>query len=164
MTTATAYATVIERGQSELSDWCHDFLAQQRIEAPWLDIGCNSGWLLSEVPGGMGCDTSDVMLELARQRGLAVERPEHFRQFPARYFHTAVLGSVLEQCSDPDAVLREAQRLAGRVIGLSPIPGGPWGTVGGWVRSVLPCEWFVSHGCRVAEFPERNKFFFEWNA
>lgn len=158
------YTTVIERGNSELSDWCHDFLVQQRIEAPWLDVGCNTGWLLSEVPGGIGAELSDPLRTVALRAGRAVMHPAHLASFPAKYFATAVLGSVLEQCEDPAAVLRESQRLASRVIGLSPIPGGPWGSVGGWVRSVLPRDWFELHNCRVTEIPGRHKLFFEWSA
>jgi hypothetical protein len=161
---APVYTTVIERGHSELSDWCHDFLVQQRIEAPWLDVGCNSGWLLSEVPGGVGMETSPVLRRLAIAKGHLVAAPDQFGAFPSHYFRTAVLGSVLEQTTDPDALLSLAKRLARRVIGLSPIPGGPWGTVGGWVRSVIPADWFAARGCRVVEFPERHKLFFEWVA
>jgi hypothetical protein len=158
------YRTVIERGNSPLADWCIDFL-KPRITPPYLDIGCNCGWLLSEVDGGMGVDQSEPLILAARAKGLSVLlAPAHAIPLPTKYFATCVLCNVLEQCYDPDAVFCEAVRLGSRVIGLSPIPGGPWGVAGvGWVRSVLSRQWFEERGCAVEEHKDRGKLAFQWN-
>jgi len=166
MPSSSVYTTVIERGNSPLSDWCLDYL-KARIVVPWLDIGCNTGSLLAEVPCGTGIDVSPSLVHSAQQQGLNVhlcmgcDTP-----FKDRSFATVVLSSVLEQCEDPDAVFREAIRLGYRVIGLTPIPGAPWGTVGynEFVKSVISREWLESRGCVVTDIQEKGKLYFEWTA
>lgn len=154
------YSTVIERGTSPINDHIIGWL-KLRIVAPWIDIGCNTGWLLSEVPGGVGVDASPVMVAAARAKGLDAHLA-YAESLPFRCeFETAVLSCVLEQCSDPLAALAEARRVARRVIGVNPIPGSPWGVAGrGCVRSVIPPALIESMG-GTTEQMDKHRYFFE---
>lgn len=132
------YSTVIERGYTPVNDFIIDYL-KPRIVAPYVDLGCNTGWLLCEVPGGVGVEASPDLAQRARDKGCEVYcgRVE-CTPFADGGFQTAVLSCVLEQCDDWRSALTEARRIAHRVIGINPIPGAsPWGGRGGWVRSVI---------------------------
>ncbi len=156
----TPYTTVIERGTNPVNDRIIDFL-KPRIRGRWLDIGCNSGWLLSEVPRGSGVDASPELVQRARSKGLdARVGLAECLPFDAAEFATAVLSCVLEQCVDPEAVVREAQRVAGRIIGVNPIPGASlWGSVGGWVRSVIPEARMQAMGAKTEPMDEQRYYF-----
>lgn len=155
------YSTVIERGYTPANDRIIDWL-KPRIVAPYIDIGCNTGWLLSEVPGGIGIDRSPVMVEAARAKGLDVIEADAARIPLDGPFETAVLSCVLEQCPDPGAVIAEARRLAKRVIGIASIPGASiWGTVCGWTVSILPEAWMQSLGA-TTERIDNERYFFEF--
>lgn len=132
------YQTVIERGQAEANDRIIDYL-KPRISGRWLDIGCNGGWLLSEVPGGVGVEASEIVALRAIRRGVSVVLAmAECLPFADGEFETAVLSCVLEQTADWRVALAEARRVAKRVIGVNPIPcASPWGYCGQWVKSVI---------------------------
>ena len=157
----TAYPTVICRGYTAINDWIIDFLAD-RVWGRYVDIGCNCGFLLSEVPGGIGVDLSEPMVREALKRHVpAVLGRAEALPFPDRVFDTAVLSCVLEQTERPDLVISEALRVARRVIGINPIPGASqWGAKGGWIRSVLPEAMMHAAGFRT-ERMDAERYFFE---
>lgn len=154
------YSTVIERGYTPVNDFIIDFI-KPHVTAPYLDIGCNSGWLLSEVPGGIGVDLSPLMVEAARAKGLDVRlAAAQALPFDDREFQTAVLSCVLEQTTRVIAAVKEAKRVARRVIGVNPIPGAsPWGSVGGWVKSVIPEETMHALGFRTERIDSQRYYF-----
>lgn len=157
----TPYSTVIERGYTPVNDAIIDWL-KPHIRGRYLDIGCNAGWLLSEVPGGVGVDASPLMVERALAKGLDVRlgNAENL-QFADKEFQTAVLSCVLEQCHSWRVALAEACRVAGRVIGVNPIPGAsPWGSIGGWVHSVIPEAAMQALGYRT-ERMDAQRYYFE---
>ena len=155
-----AYTTVIERGYTRANDLIIDFLLP-RIHGYWLDIGCNTGWLLSEAPGGVGVDASVDLVQKARAKGLdARHASAEALPFVDGEFEMAVLSCVLEQCPDWRAALREAERVAARVIGINPIPGAsPWGHVRGWVKSVIPEAEMESLGYWTERIDDQRYFF-----
>lgn len=158
------YRAVIQRGRSPQTDAIHDFLVP-RISGHWLDIGCNAGWMLSDIPDGVGIEPSLLLVELARAKGLTVHHGwAEELPFPAATFDTALMASVLEQAEDWRKALTEAQRVAARVIGVMPYPGSPWGVVGGKhsrVRNVIdPKEFAVVWGAKIERVTE-NDYFFE---
>lgn len=132
------YNIQIERGHSEIADYCTDYI-KKKITGEYLDIGCNTGLLLSEVPGGIGVEQSEQLYKKAIEKGLEVYHASGDKlPFYAGSFDTVVINSVLEQCHDWKAVLKEAIRVTRhKVIGINPIPGSQWGKVGGWVKSVI---------------------------
>jgi SAM-dependent methyltransferase len=153
------YSTVIERGYTPTNDRIIDYL-KPRIRAPWIDIGCNTGWLLSEVPGGVGVDRSPVMVAAARAKGLDVLEADAVALPYDGPFETAVLSCVLEQCQYPGAVITEARRVARRVIGVASLPGASvWGTICGWTVSLLPEDWMRSLGARTEHIDEARYYF-----
>jgi hypothetical protein len=161
-----AYATVIERGGNPVNDRIFDYI-KGKLGNPgrWIDIGCNTGALLLEVPNGVGVEASHELATAARAKGLTVFcGPAEYLPFASESFDTAVLSCVLEQCADPRAVLTEAERIARRVIGVNPIPGASvWGSVGGWVRSVIPEAEMQARGYRT-ERMDGQRYYFESNA
>lgn len=163
MKTAADYNLIIERGQHPINDRNHDFIVP-RIRGRWLDIGCNSGWLLEDVPHGVGVDASPVLVEKARAKGLDVRQAwAEDLPFADRSFDTAVLSTVLQMCADWKAVLQEAKRVAARVIGIAPYPGTEWGVVGGtrrWVRSVVDPHELAALGATITQLDD-DLYFFE---
>ena len=150
------YSCVIERGHARVNDIMIDFL-KTKIVGKFLDIGANAGWLVSELPNGVGVDNSGIMLREAHSRGRPVigGRAEAL-PFKPNTFDMAVLSCVLEQCVDWRYVLNEALRVARVVIGFTPYPGeSVWGYIGGLgvVKSVVAagvlCKEFVCRTERV---------------
>lgn len=159
------YVTVIERGHTTLNDQIHDFI-KKKIVGHYLDIGCNTGWMLEEVPNGIGIDASPVLIAKAREKVLNARmgRAECL-QFDEKEFQTVLLVSVLEQVVNPGLCLEQAQRVGQRVIGINPVPGASeWGKVGGWVRSLIPEEWMFRRGYVTERLPFAPAFYyFEWH-
>jgi len=154
---------VIQRGRSPLTDAIHDFLLP-RISGHWLDIGCNAGWMLSDIPNGVGVEPSLYLVELALAKGLDVHHGwAEELPFPAASFDTALMASVLQNIENWREALSEARRVAKRIIGVSAYPGSPWGIVGGrhpWVRSVVyPLE-LTSMGATIEHNVTENDYFF----
>lgn len=155
-----AYTTVIERGYTPVNDRIMDFLLP-RVGPAYLDVGCNTGWLLMEAAGGVGVDASEVLVARAVGRGLAAAcaRAEAL-PFRSGAFRTAVLSCVLEQCRRWRQALEEACRVADRVIGINPTPGAsPWGAPGAWVRAVIAPEEMQRLGARVEPLDPQRYFF-----
>ena len=147
------YDCVIERGHNKINDKLIDFL-KTKIRGKYLDVGANTGWLLREVPKGMGIDASPVMVE--KSDGLVKLGYAESLPFESKSFNMVVLSCVLEQCENPDKVLEEARRVGRRVIGINPIPGSPWGKIGGWVKSIISPEKFT-----YTEEIDKDRYYFE---
>lgn len=90
-------------------------------EGEILDIGCDSGYILSRCGGGVGVDISILRLKAAKHwsffltfvQALAENLP--FKQA----FDTVIAAEILEHVLDPKAVLDEALRvlkLGGKII------------------------------------------------
>lgn len=158
------YRAVIERGRSPINDAIHDFLVP-RISGDWLDIGCNAGWMLSDVPRGVGVEPSVYLVELAGAKGHTVHHAwAEDLPFAAQTFDTALMASVLCNVEDWRKALAEAQRVAIRVIGVLPYPGTPWGIVGGkhkWVRHVIDPDELRVIGARIEDQVTPSDYFFE---
>lgn len=97
-----------------------------------LDVGCNSGYAVKYTPPGCevwGVDVSPELVDKARKRlaGAEIARAEDL-PFGNDTFDVVVLGEILEHVYDPVIVLREAARVAHRmVIGSTPTEDGAWG-------------------------------------
>jgi len=158
------YDVIIEKGHAAENQRIHDFL-MPRIEPPWLDVGCNTGWLLEDVAGGMGIDATREMVVLACLKGLLVQHGRAERlPFDDDAFATVVLSSVLEQCDDPDTALQEALRVSrGKVIGVNPYPDSPWGhgTASRWVQNVFEPEEFATRWEATIERVSKTTWYFE---
>lgn len=160
------YKTVIERGNHEVNDQKHAFMADRLTAMQpihWLDIGCNSGWLLEDVPGGDGVDASIEMVERARAKGLTVHHGTAEQlPFESGSFDVAVLSSVLHLIPDWKAAIAEARRVASIVVGVCEYPGSPWGVIGGKHKSVKavidPLE-FTTQGGNVERVNDWSYFF-----
>ncbi len=132
------YSLVIDRHQNQMNDEIFDAL-KPMISGRWLDVGCNIGVLLDEVPNGVGVDASPLMVAEAVRRGRDVRLADACHlPFEDKEFDTVVLSCVLEQIADWRAALAEAKRVGRRVIGINPIPGSPWGVIQGAVQAILP--------------------------
>jgi len=136
------YDVEIVRGKSPLNDEIIDFI-KPKIVGKYLDIGCNSGWLLSEVPRGTGVDLSKEMVNKAIDKHLIAMLVDGTDRlpFPYKSFDTVVMSCVLEQNSHWRKMLDEALRVVRvKVIGVSPYPDkSQWGRLSGtkWVKSVI---------------------------
>jgi len=129
------YNCVIERGHDDINDNIIDFL-KTKIQGKYLDVGANTGWLLKEKEGGTGIDASPDMVE--KSNGLVQLGNAEDLQFKDKEFDVVVLSCLLEQCHDWRLALSEAKRVGKKVIGINPKPGSRWGTIGGWVKSIIP--------------------------
>lgn len=158
------YRTVIERGRSPQIDAIHDFV-RPRISGHWLDIGCNAGWMLSDVPMGVGVEPSLHLVEIARAKGLDVHHGwAEDLPFPDLSFDTAVMTSMLGNTEDWRKAFAEARRVSLRVIGVAPYPGTPWGIVGGkhkWVKSVIDPEELRKMGATITDHVTPEDYYFE---
>jgi ubiquinone/menaquinone biosynthesis C-methylase UbiE len=98
-----------------------------------LDVGCNSGYIVSFLPKGCvahGVDVAEALVAEARKRmaGAQVAEAESLPHADGS-FDVVVLGEIIEHVHDPVEVLREASRVARRlVVGSTPHPDGKWGT------------------------------------
>ncbi len=129
-----AYNCVIERGHNEINDRIIDFL-KTKIDGKFLDVGCNTGWLVKEL-NGVGVDASPLMVAKANDDRILLAKAEAL-PFKDKEFDIVVLSCVLEQCERPEIALQEALRVGKRVIGINPYPGSRWGKIGGWVKSII---------------------------
>jgi ubiquinone/menaquinone biosynthesis C-methylase UbiE len=110
----------IRRGQSAMNDYIIDFLKTQ-ISGEYLDIGCNSGWLLSELPGGMGVDIDRYLVKRAKAKGLkVVTSTAECLPFSRDTFDISVLSMVLQNIINWEDALGEAIRVSKKCIGIIP--------------------------------------------
>ncbi len=117
----------------------HNFI-KPRIRGRWLDVGCNVGRLLREVPNGVGVDTSHTALgegPKVTAQANAISLP-----FANDTFDTVVMCGVIEQIADWRPTLNEALRVTksdGMVIGTAPWPGTSYGRIAGnrWSETVI---------------------------
>ena len=140
------YPNKIVRGASEINDAIFDYL-KPKIKGKWLDVGCNVGVLLLEIPNGTGIDAGLDVLEEARKSGLDVIHADACNiPFDDNTFDTVLFSCTLEQVSLWQNAVDEGLRVCkagGKVVGASPYPEmSVWGRVGGteWVQSVIDPE------------------------
>lgn len=176
------YTTVIGPGHSPTNDMLMSELARglrwvrdRAVREPevlaatpfYLDVGCNGGWLLSSVPGGIGLDASPAMVAHARAAGhrVVLGQAEQL-PFPDRTFLAVTFGCVLEQIEAVAEALAEAKRVALSIYGITPTPGkSPWGVIGGsggLVKSVIKPRWFVERGYTIFPLPDERYYMFAW--
>jgi SAM-dependent methyltransferase len=155
------YSIKIERGHSPINDGIISFL-KERLENlkphRWLDVGCNTGWLIESLGYGDGVDASEQLVQVAISRGLSVQHAwAESLPFPDKTFDVVVLSCILEQTEDWRKALAEAKRVGRLVIGINPYPGSPWGVIGGYVKSVIP----PSEMGGVTTPLDRDRYYFE---
>ena len=104
----------IERG------WLEHLLGDLPPRAKLLDIGCGTGHfaraLASQARTVVGCDPAGAMLARARERVPVVRAAGEHLPFADGAFDAACVVAVLDFAEDPVAVLREARRVARRVV------------------------------------------------
>lgn len=86
-----------------------------------LDVGCNSGYLTEFVPKTcevFGVDLSPALVEKARKRGYVEVQVAGAEALPFsdRFFTSVVMAGVIEYPFDPQKALREAARVARRIV------------------------------------------------
>ena len=74
-----------------------------------VNIGCG------EDPCGFGDDAVHVDMDVYNHKNF-VQADAHHLPFKDQEFDTAILGDMLEHCSDPAQVLREAARVAKKIV------------------------------------------------
>lgn len=157
------YDVEIERGRSEINDRIFDYLLPM-LDGYVLDVGCNTGYLISQYKGNaLGVDSSFIMIQKAQAKGLNVMYVDgHKLPFDNKSFDTVVLSCILEQNVDWETILNEAIRVGKRVIGINPYPGmSKWGNVGGWVQSVIkPQYMFDKYNARISQV-DSERYYFE---
>ena len=160
------YSVDIIRGYNPINDYVIDWI-KPKIKGKYLDIGCNSGWLLTEVPDGSGIDASKKLIDLAKNKGCnAIWADATCLPFDNNTFDTAVLSCILEQCFDWKRVLSEAIRCAKVIIGTNPMPNSKWGVIAGNVKSVISPAQMVNAslmlGCVMhTERMQHDRYYFE---
>lgn len=162
------YPNFIERGVNKYNDAIFDYL-KPKIHGKWLDIGCNTGTMLSEVTGGVGIDSGRDVVNRAREKGLDVYHGDAcYLPFNNEEFDTVVMSCVLEQITRWQDALDEAIRVCkvgGKVIGINPIPDSPiWGVIGGteWVKSTIePDDLKHYYQARIVYPSLKDKYYFE---
>ncbi len=97
-----------------------------------LDVGCNSGYLVDYLPPQCRCFGVDVapgLIQAAHARLYAAQvAPAERLPFVDHAMDVVVLGEILEHVFDPVAVVREAARVARRlVVGSTPHEASRWG-------------------------------------
>lgn len=162
------YDVVIEQGHSLANDRIIEFLKEKIGERDFIDIGCNTGYLIEACGHGRGCDLSQIMVDRAREKGLDVILGDALAlPYKDKETDMCVLSCVLEQVESPDKALSEALRVGNRVIGISPHPKkSVWGEVGGtnWVKSVTSTEYLKEvYTARIYPFSDTH-FYFEIDA
>lgn len=100
-----------------------------------LDVGCNSGYIVDFVPVNCevyGVDVSEELVKRAKRRlrGAKVAPAERLPHLD-KSMDVVILGEILEHVHDPVVVLREAGRVARRIVtGSTPHEAGKWGPKG----------------------------------
>lgn len=168
------YDVIIEQDRSDLNNLIISTLTKY-LKSPYtrkksyLDVGCNTGWLLSICPNGFGVDSSRGLVALARRKNLkcAYGDVEKGLAIPDNSYDIVVLSCVLQHLDSPLTGILEAMRIAKhRVIGVAPWPGKTeWGRLGGnkWTKSVLwPDKMKEFFNSRIVDL-DGTHYFFEFD-
>jgi len=160
------YDVEIEEGHSPLNDLFINYLVKQIGEDDFLDVGCNSGYLIEKCGHGHGVDLSGQMVDKARAKGLDVYwGASECLDYKDGEVPVVVLSCILEQTSNPIKTLEEALRVASdRVIGITPMPDqSVWGQIGGtkWVKSVVFPEYLQRVYNSSVSFITPTHYYFE---
>lgn len=100
-----------------------------------LDVGCNSGYIVKFLPPNCSAFGVDVSPELVAKAKLLLKgaqvAPAEALPHADKSMDVVLLGEILEHVHDPVAVLREASRVARRIVsGSTPHEAGKWGPKG----------------------------------
>jgi SAM-dependent methyltransferase len=85
-----------------------------------LDVGCGEGSVALAIAGRVGAERV-AGVDVKVQPGVPIEAFAYdglHLPFPDATFEAVVISDVLHHCQDPVAVLREALRVAGRVVAI----------------------------------------------
>ncbi len=114
-----------------LSDWIPRLFTHYKeyLVGPLLDIGTRNGVFLDELENAgieaHGLEITDIA-KLAQAAGRKVIQGDIQKRttYPDKYFKSVVMSHVLEHLTDPEAAMREVQRiLDGYLIIIVPIQG-----------------------------------------
>lgn len=163
LTETNHYGLRIRRGHSLANDNIFDFLLKRIDTSNFIDIGCNHAVLQRELGCGMGVDADREIIEENIADGLDCKFASAY-ELPFRdgRFDLAIISCVLQQLEDPFKAIKEARRVARRVIGVTPYPGkSQWGVVGGneWVKSVIDAEELINMGFNIEQLDNIHYFF-----
>jgi len=123
----------------------------------YVDIGCNGGFLLSEVKGGIGVEYTHWLVQKCLERGLqAIKWDAHDLPFKDKAFNTSVLSTILHQLNNWEQALSEGIRVAKTTIGIENYPGkSPWGVPNAgneWVKSIVDPQYLgVKYGAEILD-------------
>lgn len=100
-----------------------------------LDVGCNSGYIVDFLPKHCrvyGVELSDPLAKLAAERLVGVKVAEADElPYPDRSMDVVILGEIIEHVFDPVHTVKEATRVARRlVLGSTPHEESKWGPHG----------------------------------
>lgn len=85
-----------------------------------LDVGCGDGTVALAIAGAVGA-TRIAGVDIKVRPGVAIDVAAYdgtHLPFPDGAFEAVVISDVLHHCADPRAVLREALRVAARVVAI----------------------------------------------
>jgi ubiquinone/menaquinone biosynthesis C-methylase UbiE len=136
------YDVDISEGHAIINDFFIDYLFEKIGDNDFLDVGCNSGYLLQKCGRGIGVDLSKDMVRRGIEKGLNISFGDaRSLNYGDNSFSIVVLSCVLEQIENYLDAISEALRVSkDKVIGITPLPQHSiWGKVGGtkWVKSVI---------------------------
>lgn len=100
-----------------------------------LDVGCNSGYIVDFIPQAYavhGVDVAPPLVERAKNRLASAHLAEaEDLPFGDKSVNVVIVAEILEHVYSPLVVLREARRVASRlIVGSTPHPEGKWGPEG----------------------------------
>lgn len=159
----TDYPNLISRGWSQVNDDLIAFI-KPFIKPLYLDIGCNGGFLLSEVAGGIGVEKTGWLVDKCLEQKLtAIKWDAHDLPFKDKVFRTSVLSTILHQSANWEKMLLEGIRVAETTIGIENYPGrSVWGTPdnNGWVKSIVDPEYLgVKYKAEILDIDGIHYFF-----
>lgn len=91
--------------------WAYPRLARH-ISGNTLDVGCGIGDMLAYLPGTVGVDVNQLMVDYCRSQGLDAHLMEVDKlPFEDSSFDCVILDNVLEHLDSPDKLLSEIRRV-----------------------------------------------------
>ncbi|MFT3773197.1 MAG: class I SAM-dependent methyltransferase [Minicystis sp.] len=128
-----AFSPIVDRVRGALFAAHHDHVHVPRVERvaralatqigaarSILDVGCGDGTVARRIAAAVGADrVAGVDIKVRPEVAIEVTAYDGtLLPFPDRSFEAVTISDVLHHCEDPRAVLREALRVADRVVAI----------------------------------------------